>query len=257
MTETLSTNAPEVSSEKLPPEVKKEPKAGALHALKDKWAAKKKALFKPIFGEEITADDLVVDEQDILERRHRLISLVRWQAVAIGVLSLVLLVAIPALRPVIRYRAVTPEGKKMFLAPLTVPNLTNQSVLSWAASSVTEIMTFGFGDIDRQITSQRHRFTTRGWESFLEAIRRQEVWKVFKERQLILTTVPSDAPVLTGQGLGVDGDYIWMIQIPVVMNYITNNDVTRKQKGTVKLTITRVPGSKNINGIAIKSWDIR
>jgi|GEM_PF-543945 len=209
-----------------------------------------------LFVDEELSEGIIADPADTIARHRRLVSLIRWQAVAIGVLVCVLILVAPALRPIMKYRALTPKGEYVDLVPLSMPNLTNQSVLSWAANSVTEIMTLGFGDFEKQIYAQRERFTTAGWDSYIAALREKEVYTTFQQRQLVLTTVPSDTPVITSQGLDENKEYFWKIEVPIVMNYITNNEVTRKQNGIVKLTIVRVPGSENVNGIAIKSWVI-
>jgi hypothetical protein len=72
----------------------------------------------------------------------------------------------------------------------------------------------------------------------------------------VLTTVPSDTAVITAQGPNLKNVYEWHIQMPVILTYTTNDNVTRHEKNLIILTITRVPTDQNSAGIAIDEWDV-
>jgi hypothetical protein len=210
-------------------------------------------------------EDVIADEKDTLRRHRRLLALVGMQSLAIAVMTVVMILSTPVLRPIYiyKYRALA-ERHKSFeeapppedLVPLYNPNLTNRALLSWAATSVTEIMTFGFGDFDRQLLSQRVRFTSDGWESFVVAVNKQKLRQEFKARQLILTTVPAEMPVIISQGDDPEYGYRWVVEMPIIMTYATNNNVTKKSRAIIRLTIVRVPGQESVGGVAIKTWDL-
>lgn len=210
---------------------------------------------KQIFSQDVSIEETVLDEKDIISRYKRLQTLLRNQAIAIGILTGILIFGSPVMRPYYIYRTIAPDRTSTRLVALSSPNLTKNAVLSWAATSVTEIMTLGFGDFDQQLTAQRQRFTQEGWLSFLKAIAQQNIRDAFKEQQLILTTVPTDVPVLLQEGEDPEHDYQWVVELPVIMTYATNNNVTRKSRGVVRLTIVRVPGQENIQGLGIDKWN--
>ncbi len=179
------------------------------------------------------------------------------------VLALVILniLLAPLFRPTYHYVALSDDKKTKPLMALLEPNQTDQSVLSWAATSITEIMTFGFGDFDQRITAQRSRFTAVGWRSFLDSLIEQNLRENIKGRQLVLTTVPTDSPVIVSKGEveddeynGKEKTYRWIVEMPVIMTYTTNNNVSSASKGIVRLTIVRVSGKQNPTGIGIKTW---
>ncbi|MDE2029422.1 MAG: DotI/IcmL/TraM family protein, partial [Alphaproteobacteria bacterium] len=85
---------------------------------------------------------------------------------------------------------------------------------------------------------------------------RDKIGEAFKERQLVLTTVPSDTPVIVAQGVNADNVYQWNVQMPVIMTYATNNNVTSQQRAIVFLSIVRVPAEQSPSGIAIRNWSI-
>ncbi len=217
------------------------------------FALDAKSLFG-LFSQEDIASDIVEDEADARLRHHRLMALIRAQALAIGILVAILVFGGPIMKPFNRYFTLSPERKKEELTTLYTPNLTNQAILSWAATSVTEVMTIGFGDYDRHIRAQRKRFTAKGWESFQKALKDQRVREEFLARQIVLTTVPADVAVIVNQGPDPENGYQWTVEMPVIMTYVTNNNVSKKSRSVARITIVRVPSSENVGGAAIKKW---
>src|SRR5690242_11689071 len=85
----------------------------------------------------------------------RLLRRIKFQSLAIAVLSGIIVLTVPFTQPLYQYFARNPKNEILQLVPLTVPNMTNQAVLSWATTSVTEIMTIGFGDYKERLTAQK------------------------------------------------------------------------------------------------------
>jgi len=198
--------------------------------------------------------DTVADESGEYRRHKRLAAQITRQSFIILALTIVVIVFVPLTKPVYRYYAMTPQHTTSPLVPLSLPNLTNKAILSWAATSVTEIMTYGFGDLDAKLLAQKSRFTHNGWEAFVKAFTNMKIDEQIRKQQQVLTTVPSDTPVMVSQGENLQHVYEWHVQMPVVMTYATNNNVTRPERGVIELTISRVPYEQNASGIAIDSW---
>jgi intracellular multiplication protein IcmL len=174
----------------------------------------------------------------------------------LATLSLVLTCALPFSGDIYRYFALLPSGEVQSLVGLDMPNMTNRAILSWATTSITEVMTMGFGDMDMRLPLQRARFTPKGWGAFLTTFEKIKVRETFKHSQLVLTTAPSNTPIVMYQGINQLKVYQWIVQVPVIMTYATNNNVTRRQRMTVVLTIVRVPSEQTFNGIAIQNWAV-
>jgi intracellular multiplication protein IcmL len=195
-----------------------------------------------------------IDEHDAHIQMVRMGRLIHRQSTLIVGLIILVIMLVPLLHPIQNYKARNPEGKNVDLVPLMEPNQTDQAILSWAATTITEVMTFGFGDIDTRILAQKSRFTNEGWDSFVEAFRKQRTREGFKQSQLVLTTVPTDVPVITKKGVDKDGDYQWVVEMPVIMTHTTNDRATSVKKSAIRLTIVKVPPSHNVRGIGIKLW---
>ncbi len=200
--------------------------------------------------------DSVLDEQAESLKHQRLVRRVTSQSIAIAILSFLLLLASPFAAPVYQYYLRNNKSELVQLVPLTMPNMTNRAILSWATTSVTEIMTVGFGDYEQKLKAQRPRFTPEGWDAFAKAFDRQKIGEAFKNSQLVLTTVPSNTPVIVMQGVNEKQIYQWRVQMPVIMTYATNNNVNRHEKAVIDLTIIRVKPEQNPSGIGIDTWTI-
>lgn len=196
----------------------------------------------------------LLDEKTAIARFERLRTLVKIQTWALCVLGLLLVGVVPLSRPYYNYYAMTPDQRVKQMVPLTMPNMTNRAVLSWATTAITEVMTMGFGDIGQRLPKQRWRFTEKGWEVYYRAFIKARIAERFRQNQLVLTTVPSNTPVIISQGVNDDDIYQWVVQMPVIMTYATNNNVTIKEHGFATLTIVRVPGEVSSAGIAIHTW---
>lgn len=197
----------------------------------------------------------VSDEQPLVSAFKRLRRRVVFQTWTLLVCAAVLIFALPFSETIYLYHAVTPDRRVKPLVGLVMPNMTNDAILSWAATSVTEVLTMGFGDIRDRLPIQRARFTKVGWDAYMKTFQKMEIEKSFKESQLVLTAVPSNPPLIVRQGLHYELQrYQWVVQVPVVMTYATNNNVVRKVNSTVNLTIVRVPVTDTFSGIAIQDW---
>jgi hypothetical protein len=235
------------------PEAVPKPKKGAFDDIQKAFA-----LLGSLFRQDRLSEDNVPDEADAMRRYHRLMTMVWWQGIVIIALAALLIFSAPFLRPYYKYRTQSPSKEVGALVPLEKPNMTDRAILSWATTSITEIMTIGFGDFDKQILGQKQRFTSEGWESFLKAVRDQDLRAAFKSQQLVLTTVPSNTPVIVAQGVDpLSGDeYQWVVEMPIIMTYVTNNNVKRQSRSIIRLTIVRVPSKDSFRGVAIKSWQV-
>lgn len=204
-------------------------------------------------GDPVPFDRLAHPDID-LAKRNKMMGLILAEAWIIAALVLVLVVGQPFFKPIYYYSGLNDKKDLFPMTALPMPNLTNRAVLAWATTSVTEIMTFGFANVDDTILAQRDRFTKDGWDGFVHAFLEKQVGEKFMQNRLVLTTVPTDVAVVNSQGPRPDGTYQWVIQLPVVMTYATNDNKKTQEKTTIQLTIVRT--KQNAMGIAIDNWTV-
>ena len=200
--------------------------------------------------------DILADEDAEAVRQDRLIRLIRAETIVICILAFILILGIPFFHPIYQYFALNPEQKRLPMLGLTVPNMTNRAVLSWSTTTITEVMTMGFGDYETHLKGQKFRFTSEGWESFATAFDRQKIGESFRKNQLVMTTVPSNTSIILAQGENAKHVYQWNVQMPVIITFATNNNVSRRQNSIIDLTIIRVPSEQNPDGIGIQNWSV-
>jgi hypothetical protein len=206
------------------------------------------------FSDDLILDEIIPNEESERMRYARVLNVISLKTLIMAGLVGFLIITSPIYHTIYLYYALNPKGQTTQLVAITMPNMTNRAVLSWATSSVTGILTIGFGDFEKKLLAQKSRFTEDGWKSFALAFDNQKTGKTFLEEQLVLTTVPSDTAVIIGQGINEQGIYQWKVQVPIIMTYATNDNVTRKSKAVVTLTIVRVWPEESPAGIAIKGW---
>jgi|GEM_PF-4419475 len=211
-------------------------------------------LTRDFFSLEPVAVDFLPYEEAEAARTFRVIRGVSRNAIIIAALTILMVFLIPFTRPLTVYYALAPAGKVTQMIPLPQPNLTNAAVTGWAAESVTEILSIGFGDFDEKLVRQKKRFTRDGWEAFVKSFLKEGVDQSFRRHQLVLTTVPTDTPLVVSQGVNADHVYEWKVQMPIIMNYTTNNNVSKPVNGNIELTIVRVPYEQSASGLAIDVW---
>jgi len=196
----------------------------------------------------------VLTEAEALHSLALVKKILKIEVYIIAFLSFVLAVLLPIANPIYLYFSLRPDGKSGYLSGLGLPNMTNKAVISWATNSITEIMTVGFGDIDSKTPQHKNKFTPEGWESYMKAFELQNVAETIKKNQLVVTAVPANTPVILGQGINEDQTYQWVVQMPVITTYSTNNNITQQRKPVITLLIVRTPTEGLSSGIAIKRW---
>jgi hypothetical protein len=193
-------------------------------------------------------------DTDSVDATYKALTYLFIESIITAVIATLFVFAMPLYETRYIFSATTPENNVSRLVPLAVPNLTNSAIKSWADSSVTEILTIGFGDFNRKLIAQRQRFTTDGWGDFVRAFLDRKVGESFRKSQLVLTTVPSDTPIIESQGSDEEHLYKWEVKVPVIMTYATNNEVTKTERSTITLTLVRVPYNDASRGVAIDNW---
>ena len=155
-------------------------------------------------------------------------------------------------QPENRYFATTEDGRLIPMVSLTQPNLSNPALMSWAAQSATEVMTFGFNDYQRRLQESSRNFTSRGWESFTKALYAARIIETIESISQVVSAAPAGAPILPSEGV-VAGQYQWVVQLPLVLSFQSGSQ-KRSVNWLVTLVVVRVPRLESPNGVGIAQW---
>ncbi|HEX2752155.1 MAG TPA: DotI/IcmL/TraM family protein [Alphaproteobacteria bacterium] len=185
---------------------------------------------------------------------YNLVWIVRALALGILAMTCVLLYYITSVVPQDRYAALTGiDGRTVMpMVALSTPNVTNDALMAWATQAATDVMTFGFHDLDQQFSNSRKYFTDEGWQSFSTAFAKSVFLKNLLSSQQIVTAIPRGTPTVVHIGL-YKGKYQWILDVPMLMT-IRAGARARQQRTVVRMFIVRMPTQNNPMGIGINTW---
>jgi intracellular multiplication protein IcmL len=184
-----------------------------------------------------------------------LMRIVNVQAAVIFLLSIVLAAYLCTRTNQDRFIAEMANGKVMQMISLPSPNMGRIAMSEWVANAASQIMTFGFNNIDQRFALSRLNFTKDGWENFREAVVRSGFIDEMVKTQQIITTVPESPPILRQEGL-VNGRYTWVFDVPLLMTSRAGADNVQRHK-TAVITVERVSTRENPNGVGIAKWQMQ
>jgi intracellular multiplication protein IcmL len=150
------------------------------------------------------------------------------------------------------YFAVSPGGTKRTLTGLPKPNANTEALSRWAASAVTEIMTFGFHDIDERLTNAQRLFSPKGWDSFSAALFRSRLLKNVMNQQQMMTAIPAKAPTVLAEGMVMAGEWGWVMEATIILTTRAGS-AQSTSRAKVRLILVRMPTATNPMGIGIRT----
>jgi intracellular multiplication protein IcmL len=151
-----------------------------------------------------------------------------------------------------KYFASTSDGRIIPLSPKDEPGVSKPELLNWASLAVADTMTFGFNDYHSRLQNSSRYFSSKGWESFTQALERSRIIEMVEANQQVVTTTAQGAPVVLSEGVK-EGIYGWEVEVPVVITYQAGAR-TRTDRLLVRLNIKRSSLLENDKGLAIEQW---
>jgi intracellular multiplication protein IcmL len=174
------------------------------------------------------------------------------EAVAIIGLIIAIVAIVNAYQPENRYFATTEDGRIVPMVPLSEPNLSRPALLSWAAQSASETLTFGFHDYRRRLQEASRHFTREGWSSFVKALQDSGIIEGVEANRQVVSAAPRSAPTILSEGI-LNGVYQWQVEMPMMVTYQFGQQ-QRNVSMNIRLTIVRVPKLESPNGVGIEQW---
>ncbi len=149
-----------------------------------------------------------------------------------------------------RYFAISKEGHLTPLISINKPNLSNAALLQWATQATVSAFNYNYVNYRQALQSIRDNFTNQGWENFSTALNYSNNLSAVIQKKLIVSAVPTGAPVIVEQGLR-HGIYAWRVQMPLLVTYQSPSDLI-PQSFRIDLLIIRVPTLQSVKGIGIQ-----
>lgn len=145
------------------------------------------------------------------------------------------------------------QDKVRLLQPMNAPTYTQAAVLSWATSTASAVMNFGFHNANQRLGAVRNNFTEHGWQAFITALQNSKVLDNIVAKEQVITAAPIGAAVIVHTTVLPDGNKRWIVQIPFMVTTLSGKETTATSR-IMTMTITKVPPTRNLAGLGIDNW---
>jgi intracellular multiplication protein IcmL len=197
--------------------------------------------------------NVVIRNQFYRDGYRTLVKVALIEGIAIVGLILTFIVFLNIYTPTRTYFATTEDGRVVPMVPLSQANLSKPALLSWAAQSAAETMTFGFHDYRRRLQESSRHFTRRGWASFTKALQDSGRIETITSNRQVVSATPRAAPTILAEGVMPNGVYRWEVEMPMLLTYELGQ-AQRSEPMNIRLVIVRVPKLESTNGVGIDQW---
>ena len=148
------------------------------------------------------------------------------------------------------YFSTSSTGQITPLVPLSQPTVTSAVVQRFAVNTITEALSLNFRQYRSQLNHVESNFTTDGFKSFLTQLEGTNWIKSIEAGYFTATAIELARPVLVSQGIGPDGRYGYVIEVPITL-LLENQTERRKQELKTRIIVVRVPTAEKADGIAV------
>lgn len=154
-----------------------------------------------------------------------------------------------------RYFVSTMGGEIIQMTPLDEAGITRRELGDWLVRAATDAMSFGPEDYKRKLQSSAVYFTKNGWTEFTALLQQSGLIEGAESRQQSVSAKTTGQFALLAEGVTLQGEYFWRIQLPVSLTY-SSGDQTRTASAMFDIVIKRVFSLEKPLGIGIEQWRV-
>jgi intracellular multiplication protein IcmL len=151
------------------------------------------------------------------------------------------------------YFATSNTGRIVPLVPLDVPYVTDHTVIAWTMQKIPDAMSLSALNYRRDLQRAQAYFTPDGYQGFLAGLKAHGELKAIRNRNLMVSTIPTGAGVVIWQGHLPNGIYAWKVQFPVKMIFRSSSQIN-DHAYLATVLIQRAVTLKNPSGISIQNF---
>ena len=135
---------------------------------------------------------------------------------------------------------------------LSQPISSRASILQHATDAIGALNNIDFLNYKGQLMASSHFFTKNAWERYLGELQRSGTLELIQKRNLVMTGVVTEPPVVVGEGTIFDSLY-WDLQVPYRVRYVSQG-YNESVDYIAKIKVVRVRTTDNPKGIAIAQF---
>jgi len=129
-----------------------------------------------------------------------------------------------------------------------------KNVSSWIIDAIGETFSFGFANFNEQIDKSQYYFTTDGYKTYLNALKRSGVEESIKKNKLEVSILALQDPVMINGGKS-GGTEFWRFRLPVLVSFSGGKEAVI-EKYMMELLVLSVPSYQNHKGLAIAEYNM-
>jgi len=123
------------------------------------------------------------------------------------------------------------------------------ALLVWANEAVIKIYTYNFANYQQQLQQAARYFTSEGWQVFINEFTDSKTLDTVKSNEYKVSAVATRPPVLLQKGLVGEKQFIWQVEMPILVLYQNAEGKEQEQHLTVQLSITE--NQTGVRGLGI------
>jgi intracellular multiplication protein IcmL len=148
------------------------------------------------------------------------------------------------------YFATTSDGRIISIVPLNEPFRTDGEVITWAARTARDVMSFDYKNYNEHLQQAMNSFTDPGWASFKKALQESSIIEAVTSRKLVVSLDVLQAPEISA-GRVEGGVFTWHMKFPVTIKF-DGAEPPQPISTQLVLTVVRVSTLVDPVGISIQ-----
>jgi intracellular multiplication protein IcmL len=141
------------------------------------------------------------------------------------------------------------NGRIFPLVPMSQPYRRAADVIQYAKDTINRSFTIDFLNWRQQLEDTRGRYTTKGFQSFIQSLQSSGVLATVREKRMNMS-VAATTGVLTREGVE-HGTYVWYVEMPIDVKLAGQSSEQSPQKLLATVRIERIPTLDSIEGIGV------
>lgn len=188
-----------------------------------------------------------------LFRLYTLASKINMALIAYSAIATFAAVWVETHPPMPQYFATSENGRIVPLTPLSEPFVSDHTVIAWTMQRIPDALSLSALNYRRDLQRAQAYFTHSGYEGFLTGLKAHGELKAIRERNLMVSTIPTGPGVVTWQGHLPNGIYAWRIQFPIKMIFRSSSKIN-EHNYVANVLVQRAVTLKNPAAISIQSF---
>ena len=136
--------------------------------------------------------------------------------------------------------------------PLNLHNKSDSDIQTFTMTSIKDLLAYDYINYNEQLLKHQEKFTSAGWKSFIENMKKSFILDVVQENRWISSFKNTNLPRIVKKAIDNDGRAYWLVELDGINSFI--GDRGRNDSVKIRLKIKRESTLTKDSGIGIDSF---